>query len=139
MEAGGDAEHVQGRLARDWSELPLDILTLVFTKLGPIEILMGAGLVCHPWLTAAKVPSLWRYFDMTSHNNVVKEKIRSGARDVLCTMAKEAVERSSGQLEVFKGEEFVDDDLLKYIGGRYDLHLYFCRPLDRIILPVKIE
>jgi hypothetical protein len=45
-----------------------------------------------------KEPSLWRHLDMTSHNNVVKEKIRSGAIDVLCAMAKEAVARSSGQL-----------------------------------------
>jgi hypothetical protein len=121
MEAGGDAEPAQAPLARDWSELPLDALTSVFTKLGPIEILMGAGLVCHPWLAAAKVPSLWRYLDMTSHNSVVKENCKSGARDVLCAMVKEAVDRSSSQLEVFIGEEFVNDDLLKYIGGRYDL------------------
>jgi hypothetical protein len=98
MQAGGDVEPAQARLARDWSELPLDVLTSVFAKLGPIEILMGAGLVCLPWLAAAKEPSLWRHLDMTSHNNVVKEKIRSGAIDVLCAMAKEAVARSSGQL-----------------------------------------
>ncbi|CAL5010521.1 unnamed protein product [Urochloa decumbens] len=130
MEAGGDAEPAQVLLARDWSELPLDALTSVFTRLGTVEVLMGAGLVCHSWLAAAKEPSLWRYLDMTKHNNVVKEMCRSGARDLLCAMAKEVVDRSGGQLEVFIGEEFVDDDLIKYIGGRAPslkiLHLTSC-------------
>lgn len=53
------------------------------------------------------------------NNNVVDEKCRSGDEDVLCAMAKKAVDRSGGQLEVFVGEDFVDDDLLKYIADRY--------------------
>ena len=120
MEAVGGAEPAQARLARNWSDLPLDVLTLVFTKLGVVEVLMGAGLVCHSWLDTAKVPSLWQYLDM-GHDNVVEVKRRSGGRDVIGAMVKEAVDRANGQLEVFLGEEFVDDDLLKYIGGRYDL------------------
>jgi hypothetical protein len=112
--------------ARDWSELPLDALATVFAKLGAIEILMGAGLVCHSWLRAAKVPYLWRSLDMEkSNSNVVTERCRSGAggRHVLRAMAKEAVDRAAGQLEVFVGAEFPDDDLLKYIGSRYHLNL----------------
>ena len=120
MEAVGGAEPAQVRLARNWSDLPLDVLTLVFTKLGVVEVLMGAGLVCHSWLDTAKLPSLWRYLDM-GHNNVAEVKRRSGVRDVLDAMVKEAVDRAGGQLEVFLGKEFVDDNLLKYIGGRYDL------------------
>ncbi|KAL6659440.1 hypothetical protein ACP70R_003480 [Stipagrostis hirtigluma subsp. patula] len=117
---------VEAASDRDWSELPLDALTSVFAKLGAIEVLMGAGLVCHSWLDAAKVPDLWRSVDM-AHHRMVKEM---GGRvfflslkrrincDGLCAMAKAAVDRSGGQLEVFMGKHFVTDDLLKYIGHR---------------------
>ena len=54
MEAGGDAEPAQAAPARDWAELPLDAILSVFARLGPVDILMGAGLVCHSWLHAAE-------------------------------------------------------------------------------------
>uniref|UniRef100_A0ACD5ZVJ2 Uncharacterized protein n=1 Tax=Avena sativa TaxID=4498 RepID=A0ACD5ZVJ2_AVESA len=107
---------VQADAVRDWSELPLDVLALVFTKLGAVEVLMGAGLVCQSWLEAAKVPSLWRYIDM-EHHEVLRGK-KKKTKDVLCAMAKAAVDRSNGGLEVFAGTEFVTDELLKYIAER---------------------
>ncbi|VAH43392.1 unnamed protein product [Triticum turgidum subsp. durum] len=107
---------VQPEAVRDWSELPLDVLASVFAKLGAVDILMGAGLVCHSWLEAAKVPSLWRYVDM-EHHDVLRGK-KKKSRDVLCAMAKAAVDRSNGELEVFAGSEFVTDQLLKYIAER---------------------
>ncbi|TVU03120.1 hypothetical protein EJB05_51356, partial [Eragrostis curvula] len=99
--------------ARNWSELHVDVLCLIFTKLDAIEVLMGAGLVCHSWLDTAKLSELWRSVDMS--NPKVLEKM-SG--NVLCAMAKVAVDRSCGQLEAFVGMWFVTNDLLKYIGDR---------------------
>ncbi|CAO2200822.1 unnamed protein product [Urochloa humidicola] len=112
MAAGGEA--------RDWSDLPWMPSRSSSPSLdAPLDILMGAGLVCHSWLHAAEMPSsLWQHLDMSSDNNVIKEKCRSRGKDMLCTMVKKAVDRTGGQLEVFVGEEFVDDDLLKYIGYR---------------------
>ncbi|XP_052166480.1 putative F-box/LRR-repeat protein 23 [Oryza glaberrima] len=94
---------------RDWSELPVDVLSVVFAELGTAEILMGAGIVSSSWLHAAMLPHLWRCVDMAQgvHHDAV-----------CCAMAKVAVDRSGGRLEVFKATDFVDDELLKYIGHR---------------------
>jgi hypothetical protein len=97
----------------NWSELPLDLLPLVFSKLGAAEILMGAGLVCRSWREAARVPEAWRYVDM-EHHIVVRTK----KPHVLRAMVKLAVDRSHGQIESFAGAGFVTDELLTYIAQR---------------------
>ncbi|XP_006659908.1 putative F-box/LRR-repeat protein 23 [Oryza brachyantha] len=101
---------------RDWSQLPLDALSLVFAKLGAVEILMGVGLVCHSWLEAAKVPDAWRCVQIARHEIVMGWPRTK--KHLLRAMAKVAVDRSDGRLEVFEGARFVDDELLKYIGAR---------------------
>ncbi|KQJ86329.1 hypothetical protein BRADI_4g04740v3 [Brachypodium distachyon] len=101
----------------DWSKLPMDLLTSIFAKLAPVEVLMGAGLVCHSWLEAAKLPDLlWRSLDMkhlNSNNNAVLKN-----KHFLRTMAKIAMDRADGRLETFAADLFVDDELLEYIAER---------------------
>uniref|UniRef100_A0A453M8Q1 F-box domain-containing protein n=1 Tax=Aegilops tauschii subsp. strangulata TaxID=200361 RepID=A0A453M8Q1_AEGTS len=99
--------------ARDWSSLPLDALSLIFVRLGAVDILMGAGLVCRSWLEAANFPDVWRSVDMDKHESVF---LKGDA--VLREMAKVAVDRSGGQLRVFVGRMFVTDELIKYIMER---------------------
>nr|XP_020149419.1 F-box protein SKIP19-like [Aegilops tauschii subsp. strangulata] len=138
MELQPDAPPAPVPSDRDWSEMPLDALTLVFAGLGAVEVLMGAGLVCHSWLEAAKAPELWRKVDMGRgpRDKEVLEK-KTGISwwgdgdfdfDYSCynikdmsAMAKVAVDRSNGKLEVFVGETFVTDEILNYIGARSPL------------------
>jgi hypothetical protein len=101
------------RQARDWSLLPLDALASVFVRLGAIDVLTGAGLVCRSWLDAAKVPDVWRVVDMKKNY-----EIRFESFDVWRAKTKAAVDRSNGQLRVFAGKRFVTEDLLQYIVER---------------------
>ncbi|KAF8775011.1 hypothetical protein HU200_005060 [Digitaria exilis] len=73
--------------------------------------LVGAGLVCRSWLEAAKVPELWRSVFIIGQPEMDD--------DVMCAMAKVAVDRYGGQLEKFVGKDFGTDEILKYIGDRY--------------------
>ncbi|KAM0910235.1 hypothetical protein ACQ4PT_014297 [Festuca glaucescens] len=124
--------------ARDWSLLPLDVLSSsVFVRVGAVDVLMGAGLVCHSWLQAAKVPDVWRVLDMENHDVLIYKDDYD-----LRAMAKAAVDRSDGQLRVFAARLFVSDELLKYILERSPslatLRLVFCcdvysKPLVKVI------
>uniref|UniRef100_J3MR35 F-box domain-containing protein n=2 Tax=Oryza brachyantha TaxID=4533 RepID=J3MR35_ORYBR len=101
--------------AREWSELPLDALCVVFAKLGAVELLRGTGsLVCRSWQKATMAPDVWRTVDMMTHHQMLRWTKASG----LCAMAKVAVDRADGQLEVFMGSKFVTNQLLTYICDR---------------------
>ncbi|XBH90141.1 hypothetical protein VPH35_081888 [Triticum aestivum] len=85
----------------DWSKLAHDALCLVFIKLGALEVLTGAGLVCRSWLQAAKLPDpLCQSLDMERLHNKLPLKNKPAMR----AMAKEAVDRASGRLEAFTAE-----------------------------------
>ncbi|XP_073003900.1 putative F-box/LRR-repeat protein 23 [Typha latifolia] len=97
--------------ARNWAELPRDVLSLILRKIGAIEILMGAGLVCRAWLQLAKEPQLWRCVDMTHHADLFNTVDMEA-------MARTAVDRSGGIMEAFWAEYFGSDELLQYIADR---------------------
>ncbi|KAJ4816014.1 RNI-like superfamily protein [Rhynchospora pubera] len=94
---------------RKWTELPSDILLIIFQKLGPINVLTKAIRVCRDWLELARSELvLWRKVDMTCHG---KKFGPNYLEDIACI----AVNWSAGRLEEFSAEEFGTYDLLQYI------------------------
>ncbi|KAK1660981.1 hypothetical protein QYE76_049140 [Lolium multiflorum] len=92
----------------------LDVLSFVFVRVGAVDVLMGAGLVCRSWLQAAKVPDVWRVMDFESREHILLAKNFC----IVHRMIRAAIDRSDGQLQVFAGRLFVSVELVKYIVER---------------------
>ncbi|KAI3872301.1 hypothetical protein MKW92_031601 [Papaver armeniacum] len=96
---------------RNWVELPLDVLSKIFLKLGAADILCRAQSVCSTWRKISKDPMLFRSIDMRW--NLYEYDIYD-----MEIMAAEAVDRSCGQLVELFLERFCRDQLLTYIADR---------------------
>ncbi|KAJ4816012.1 RNI-like superfamily protein [Rhynchospora pubera] len=105
---------------RNWSELPRDVLMLIFLKVGLLEVLQAAGSVCRSWRKVAKEePELWRRIDLTDHPYGFEAF-------VLQDPTKLAIDRSGGLLEEFSVDYFGDDDLLRYLCDRTSVLKRLC-------------
>ncbi|CAL5010791.1 unnamed protein product [Urochloa decumbens] len=84
---------------RDWAALPVDVLLAVLSRLGGVDILMGAGHVCQPWRRATREePELWRRVDMRRRAGLAYNVDLQAA-------ARAAVRRSAGRCEAFLAED----------------------------------
>lgn len=108
---------------RNWAELPSDMLSLIFKKLGILEVLYPAGAVCRAWSSAATDPELWRSVDMRSQSNPLFYKVIICHRE---TIARKAIDRAASRLEEFYSEGFCSDDLLRYIADRTTILKCLC-------------
>ncbi|KAJ9163272.1 hypothetical protein P3X46_022958 [Hevea brasiliensis] len=97
---------------RNWVELPRDVTASILWKLGAIEILTSAQLVCSTWRSICKDPSMWRSIDMHNLGDLWDMDYDLGR------MCRHAVDRSSGGLVDVNIEYFGTDDLLQYIADR---------------------
>ncbi|KAJ9140847.1 hypothetical protein P3X46_031443 [Hevea brasiliensis] len=98
---------------RNWVELTQDVTASILWKLGAVEILSAAQLVCSTWRSVWKDPSVWRSIDMRNLGDLWHMGYG------LKKMCRHAVDRSSGGLVDINIEYFGTDDLLKYIADRY--------------------
>ncbi|KAH7654337.1 F-box and leucine-rich repeat protein 2/20 [Dioscorea alata] len=96
---------------RNWAELPHDVLSVIFGKLGAFEVLFPAQWVCRAWNRFSHEPALWRCVDMRFHADMVNVAPME-------EIAMRAVDRAAGQLEGFYGENSGSDELLRYIADR---------------------
>ncbi|KAJ3688884.1 hypothetical protein LUZ61_018048 [Rhynchospora tenuis] len=100
-------------LGRSWAELKVDVLILIFLKLGTMEVLRVAGSVCRSWRKVVKEePILWRRINMRSHGYYRSDAFK------LIDPAQLAIDRSGGRLEEFAATYFADDNLLRYLCDR---------------------
>ncbi|TVU10754.1 hypothetical protein EJB05_44300, partial [Eragrostis curvula] len=85
---------------RDWTGLPPELISSIFHRLGPVEIMLGADKVCRSWRRAAREePELWCRIDMCGHDGLGDRGLAN-----LGEMAADALVRSQGQCEAFWGE-----------------------------------
>ncbi|KAI3903572.1 hypothetical protein MKW98_032226 [Papaver atlanticum] len=96
---------------RNWGELPHDVLCHIFQKLGAIDILFRAQSVCSMWRKVSKEPLLFRSIDTRDRWDLLEDYDME-------KIAREAVDRSCGQLVEFSMEYFGSDELLTYIADK---------------------
>ncbi|KAI3971295.1 hypothetical protein MKW92_021772 [Papaver armeniacum] len=95
---------------RNWLELPSDVIFHMFLKLGAIDILFRAQSVCSLWRKFSKEPLLFRSIDMRNRSDLLDDSKYNVEK-----MAREAVDRSCGQLVEFSMDNFGSDELLAHI------------------------
>ncbi|KAK8950693.1 F-box protein SKIP19 [Platanthera zijinensis] len=83
---------------RNWADLPGDILSIIFKKIGAVEILLSAQSVCKPWRQLSLEPSLWRRVELR-----MDKRLDNNNMAYLTMMA---VERSEGCVEELYMESF---------------------------------
>ncbi|MCL7047506.1 hypothetical protein MKW94_011021 [Papaver nudicaule] len=87
---------------RNWLELPHDVLSHIFLKLGS---------VCPAWRKISKEPTLFRSIDMGSRWDLLDEYLVE-------KITREAVDRSCGQLVEFSMDSSGSNELLAYIADK---------------------
>ncbi|XP_038883506.1 F-box protein SKIP19-like [Benincasa hispida] len=95
--------------ARNWLDLPAEVMSMILLKLGAIEILTSAQNVCSSWRKICKDPLMWRVIDMRNSGNLYD---MDHDLEIMC---RHAVDRSCGQLIDINIEYFGTDELLQYI------------------------
>ncbi|CAN6166185.1 unnamed protein product [Urochloa humidicola] len=102
---------------RDWAGLPPELISCVFHRLDPVQIMLGADKVCRSWRRAARdEPELWRRVDMRGYEDLARRNLAD-----LNQMAMDAVLRSQGQCEAFTAERAtlsVTDGFLRFLGNQ---------------------
>jgi uncharacterized protein YbdZ (MbtH family) len=102
----------------NWLELPRDVTASILLRLGSIEILTSAQMVCSLWRNLCKDPSMWRAVDMSNADNYWNDYD-------LERMCRDAVDRSCGQLVDINLEYFGTDELLRHIADWYFPFFFF--------------
>ncbi|XP_030512032.1 F-box protein SKIP19-like [Rhodamnia argentea] len=114
--------------SRNWLELPREIATTILLKLGAIEILTTAQMVCTSWRSICKDPAMWQSIDMRNTGDFLEMDLD------LELMCRHAIDRSHGGCVDINIEYFGTDELLKYTTDRCNhirrLRLVWCNNIS---------
>lgn len=97
--------------ARDWAELPTDVLYLIFGNLTSFEILWPVQAVCRTWCQVALEPRLWRRLDIRYPSELVDQSFME-------KLIREAVDRSGGNVNEVYANISGTNEILTYIADR---------------------
>ncbi|XP_057426228.1 putative F-box/LRR-repeat protein 9 [Lotus japonicus] len=93
----------------NWLELPKEVTSNIFQKLGALEVLTSARQVCSLWWNISKEPLMWRTIDLTKPPHY--------PQPTLVNLCCYAIEQSCGHLEDISIEFFATDKVLKCIAN----------------------
>ncbi|QHO36627.1 putative F-box/LRR-repeat protein 9 [Arachis hypogaea] len=118
-------ERQEQKSSRNWLHLPVELILIIFEKLGAIEVLTSVQRVCMLWRTICKDPYTWRVINMRV---VGFPKFMDYQLSSLC---RRTIERSCGLLVDISIDYFATKYLLNHIanscGSRLRrLRLYKC-------------
>ncbi|XLT37137.1 hypothetical protein HN873_068429 [Arachis hypogaea] len=104
-------ERQEQRSSRNWLHLPVELILIIFEKLGAIEVLTSVQRVCMLWRTICKDPYTWRVINMRV---VGFPKFMDYQLSSLC---RRTIERSCGLLVDISIDYFATEDLLNDIAN----------------------
>ncbi|XP_076942267.1 putative F-box/LRR-repeat protein 23 [Bidens hawaiensis] len=100
------------KAARNWLELPSDIMVNILQRVGVNDRLHNVQKVCTAWREIYKDPAMWRAVRIDRFSAKVRDDHKWSR------MCKHAVDRSQGQLDDLTLIGFCHDELLQYIADR---------------------
>lgn len=97
----------------NWAEIPTDALSVIFQKLGALNVLVSGQAVCRPWRQLALDPTqeFWRCIDMR------RLKTTTSSPSKAERLARAAVDRSGGNIEELHVMS-VSEGFLRYTANR---------------------
>ncbi|CAM8994745.1 unnamed protein product [Rhodiola kirilowii] len=101
----------------NWLDLPSEVTVAILLKVGAVDILNNAQLVCKSWHTICKDPSMWRSIVMPPGRGWK-------AWFYFEIMARHAVDRSFGQLVDISIGWFYTDGIIRYLAQRWWFYLF---------------
>ncbi|KAK8918815.1 hypothetical protein KSP39_PZI021404 [Platanthera zijinensis] len=116
MEMANSGKRRRGVLAggrRRWEDLGIDLLALIFSRVGIADLIAGVPYVCSSWWRAAREPFCWRSLDFREWDDISR---RLGCERDCHIDCDDLLVHA-----IISSEEFIDSVHLPYFADIFDL------------------